>query len=269
MSSSSSRTALAASLVGAALVALSGVGSLGACSGGVVNVTSEGGSEGGLDPDASGPSCTPRRAPASAAIGSVALKFATIDTGGKQNAWKTIGYDRDGLCTTQLSKDVCQRAAGADSSKQLDGVDGIDNAYGHSITPFLAGLGSTEGAGYLTTDGSGKGTLILDLNGNRFNVPVTLTQVDRQGTTATVSAIIPVEDFVTEMSKSAGRISPQLCGGSTLDSIKQTIRQAADILLDGMQNTQITCNAITLGATLGGVSDGTPPVVPPSPDPCK
>ena len=44
---------------------------------------------------------------------------------------------------------------------------------------------------------------------------------------ATIPGIAPTEELVAELAKAAGRISSQLCGGSTLDTIKQTIRQAA------------------------------------------
>lgn len=247
-----------------------GLGTSGGSSGGTSGGTS-GGSSGGTSgtPADGGPTCTPAAVPADA-VAAVTIKFDRIDTGGgASNAWKPIGFDRDGLCTTQLSKDVCQRVAGADSAKQLDGDDGIDNSYGHTITPFLAALQPMEGSGYVATDGTGTGKLVLQLNGSALNVPLTFAKVVRSGTTATLSAIIPTEAFVTEMARVAGYVSTQLCGGSTLDTIKQTIRQASDMPgSGGQQSLSTTCAAISIGANLTGVVNGTAPMVPPGPDPC-
>jgi len=284
-----------------AIVGLLGVaalcGSVGACSGGVFAESGDGGTEGGTSGTSGatsggtsgtsgatsggtsgssgafeGGSVTPVCAPAlvpPTALAAVSIKFDALDaSGGAQSGWRSIGFDRDGLCTTKDSTDVCMRAAGAPATAQDDGDNGIDNAWGHTITPLLTNLSSQAIAGYLTTDATGAGTLRLAFGGNAMDVPVTSAKVIRQGTTATISAIVPTEAFVTVMARIAGRISASLCSGSTLDSIKQTIRQASDLPLMGAQSPLVACAAISLGATLAGVVDGTAPVIDPGPDPC-
>ena len=54
-----------------------------------------------------------------------------------KDAWKDYGYNIDGLISTKDSKDVCQRQGGADSAKQEDGKDGVDNAFGRTILSFI------------------------------------------------------------------------------------------------------------------------------------
>ena len=61
--------------------------------------------------------------------------------------------------------------------------------------------------------------------------------------TARSPASLDTEELVTGIEKVAGRISTQLCGGSTLDDIEQTIRQASDILADGTNKAGVPCDA--------------------------
>ena len=83
----------------------------------------------------------------------------------KGDVWKHIGYDRDGHCTTAASTDVCIRFMNAPASAQEDGDQGIDNAWGHFIAPVLDGFGSKLTKGFLKTDASGSGVLVLESNG--------------------------------------------------------------------------------------------------------
>ena len=79
------------------------------------------------------------------------------------------------------------------------------------------------------------------------------------------------EDY-SGIEKVAGRISTQLCGGSTLDTIKMTIRQASDILSDGTNHAGVNCDAISIGIGFTGkkIGDLTKTAVDkaPPPDPC-
>jgi hypothetical protein len=285
-------------MTSAAIVGLLGVAvssaSLGACGGGAFADSGDGGTEGGTSGssggtsgtsggasgtsgtsgstsgvpfDAGGPVCNPASVP-NAAVAAVAIKFDAFDAGGTANAWRSIGFDRDNLCTTKDSIDVCMRVAGAPSANQEDGDNGIDNAWGHTISPLFGTIGPTTGTGYLTTDATGGGTLRLTTGGGPMNVPVTSAKVVRQGTTATVSVIIPTEAFVTELARVAGHLSTSLCSGSALASIEQSIRQASDMPLMGSQSPGVTCAAISFGATLTGVVDGMAPVIDAGPDPC-
>jgi hypothetical protein len=91
-------------------------------------------------------------------------------------------------------------------------------------------------------------------------------------TNGTISGVINTEELVMGIEKVAGRISTQLCGGSTLDTIKQTIRQASDILSDGTNKAGANCDAISIGLGFTGKKIGeltkTAVDKAPPPDPC-
>jgi hypothetical protein len=58
-----------------------------------------------------------------------------------QNAWKSYGYNLDGLVTTKDSSDVCTLFGNPTSkTNQVDGNDGIDNSFGENIWPTLSGV---------------------------------------------------------------------------------------------------------------------------------
>jgi hypothetical protein len=63
----------------------------------------------------------------------------------------------------------------------------------------------------------------------------------------TIAGVIKTDDLTAGITKVAGNISTDLCSGSTLDSILQTIRQASDILDDGSNKAGTPCNAISVG----------------------
>jgi len=92
-------------------------------------------------------------------------------------------------------------------------------------------------------------------------------------TNGTISGVLGTEALVTGIEKVAGRISTQLCGGSTLDTIKQTIRQASDIREDGTNAAGVPCNAISIGLGFTGKRIGDPKTIAtdavPPPDPCN
>lgn len=135
--------------------------------------------------------------------------------------------------------------------------------------------------GRLVASGIATGTYVFEvpLSGDTWRIPlrfarVTMT-VSADGTTAstgTLSGIVKTEDLVNELTKVAGRISTQLCSGSTLDTIKTTIRQASDILADGTQDASRECDAISFGVGFDAVKvsvTGTSPDPAPTPDPCR
>ena len=53
------------------------------------------------------------------------------------SAWKDYGYNLDGLVTTSSSTNVCTLAAGAPKMNQVDGNNGIDNAWGSVLLPMV------------------------------------------------------------------------------------------------------------------------------------
>lgn len=208
------------------------------------------GSDAGVD---SG--CPLTTVPASA-VSATILQFGALSAAGTTPTdWKTIGYDRDGRCTTAMSTDVCMRPSGATTSSQVDGVNGIDNAWGSAVTPVLESLNNSDPSGYVQTDASGTGTLFLLIKGNAaLAVPLVLAKIERNGATATLSAIVPLAPFLAVFAKYIGRFDPSLCSGATLESIEAQLSQAADILGDGTQSPSAACNAISIGATLTTVT---------------
>ena len=60
------------------------------------------------------------------------------------SAWKTYGYNLDGLVTTQSSTDVCTLAPGAARATQVDGNGGIDNSFGENFLPILLTTAGTN-----------------------------------------------------------------------------------------------------------------------------
>ncbi|MBM4359984.1 MAG: hypothetical protein FJ096_17915 [Deltaproteobacteria bacterium] len=115
-------------------------------------------------------------------------------------------------------------------------------------------------AGFSLTLNIANAIITMDLAGDR-----------KAATNGIIAGVIPVEPLIAQLKKIAGGFSPELCTGSTFESIAESIRQAADILEDGSQNPSKECNAISIGlgfeakpAQLGTVSDPTPPTK----DPC-
>jgi hypothetical protein len=135
-------------------------------------------------------------------------------------------------------------------------------------------------AGVLTSgDGSAAITLSFGFGAGAFDVPIRLTRISmtlaadgKTTTEGTVSGVVDTEELVTSFERVAGSISTSLCSGSTLDTIKATIRQASDILVDGKQDPTKSCNAISIGIGFDAVSVAVGPIAGPvaaPKDPCK
>jgi hypothetical protein len=80
------------------------------------------------------------------------------------NAWKSYGYNLDGIISTKTGTNHCAPKPGIPKSKiQTDGNDGIDNSFGSNLIPIIQNLAGnpTEAITETLTDGSF--TLILNL----------------------------------------------------------------------------------------------------------
>ncbi len=141
----------------------------------------------------------------------------------------------------------------------------IDGAYINNGT-FVNGSGGATVELSLLIQG-----VSLSLSINRAAITFDHT-APAEITNGTISGVINTEALVTGIEKVAGRISTQLCGGSTLDTIKQTIRQASDIRDDGTNSAGVDCNAISIGLGFTGKQIGEPKTIAkdtaPPPDPC-
>jgi hypothetical protein len=130
---------------------------------------------------------------------------------------------------------------------------------GDSSTPYVLSFPFGGGSG-------------LEIPIRAARITMTIAADGKTASNGTISGVINTEELVTSFAKSAGGISTQLCSGSTLDAIKQTIRQASDILDDGKQDPTKDCNAISIGVGFEAVAVAVGPVagpVAPGADPCK
>ena len=277
-------------------------------------------------------------------------------------AWKNFGYDIDGLQTTNQSTNVCTLQQGASKAVQIDGTNGIDNAWGSNILPLVQTAASlqtpsaTENAfidqgGFtlqiqvkglsddpqqnalgltsqiFVSGAYGNGTPAFDTT---TDWPVLSTSVKDGATIASgstvqfsssyvsngifvsgqagsavainftsggvslpliihdavvtfshpshavasygvISGVLDTNEFITALQAVAGQISQSLCG-SAFDGIAQQIRQAQEIMNDGTNAANETCNAISIGLGFDAVLVHDPTTVvtapPPPPNPC-
>lgn len=66
-------------------------------------------------------------------------------------------------------------------------------------------------------------------------------------TDGVIAGVIDTAQFVDGISSVAGRFSPELCSGTTVEGIKDSIRQASDMLADGSQAPGVACTGISVG----------------------
>lgn len=112
----------------------------------------------------------------------------------------------------------------------------------------------------------GERIMYLPVRGARM----TLTYAPDGTAKGALGGWIETPALVAEIKKLAGAISSSLCSGSAIDGVTAQFEQASDILADGTQSPNQTCNAITIGigiTTKPGTVDG---VLTPDPivDPC-
>jgi hypothetical protein len=91
--------------------------------------------------------------------------------GPNQDAWKKCGLNIDHAFTTESSTDSCTLVSGASCAVQLDGNNGIDNAFGANVAPMLQFFapGGEQGTAFsATANGAierGAGTMLVRLDG--------------------------------------------------------------------------------------------------------
>jgi len=96
---------------------------------------------------------------------------------------------------------------------------------------------------------------------------------NKKATNGTIAGVLGTEQLISELAKVAGSFDPNLCPpSSTFESIASQIRQASDILTDGSQDPEKTCDGISIGLgfemdeiQLGEVA----PKAMPGEDPCE
>ncbi len=88
-------------------------------------------------------------------------------------AWKSYGYNLDGLVTAKGDTNVCTLAAGAPSTNQVDGNNGIDNAFGSVILPII------QSAASLPTPST---TISGAIDSGEFTIQIQVTGLDDTAT---------------------------------------------------------------------------------------
>jgi len=86
------------------------------------------------------------------------------------NAWKTIGYNVDGLDSTASSTNVCTPYTKGTTVQQVDGANGIDNAFASQIAPQLGLIGNLSQ------------TVSLDIIKGSFTIEIDTTGLDGTAT---------------------------------------------------------------------------------------
>ena len=86
-----------------------------------------------------------------------------------------------------------------------------------------------------------------------------------------IAGVLDTEEHINMLQQVAGSFDPALCSGTTFDSIADQLRQASDIMKDGSQDPDATCDGISIGLGFDAIAagiDGVAAPVPPAPDPC-
>ena len=166
-------------------------------------------------------------------------------------------------------------SAGAElgSAPKLDGSD---------VWPFVPGSVVSLQQSYLVGDtwvsGPGAGvTLTLSFAGSTLVLPVghavvsmNLDASHQHVTDGVVAGVIATADLASAVQR-FGPVDVVLCSSPTIQGIMVQLQQASDILQDGTQDPDATCDGISIGVGFDGAlvqlgPAGAPP--PPPPDPC-
>jgi len=113
--------------------------------------------------------CVPTKPPArGAAMGGdgpervYGLRDVFLEQGGD---WRTTGWDRDDICTGPPDFEAeCRPPLDEDGIEQ-DGMNGIDNAFGHELVPFAIVLGSELQAPFRAAQARGPGVILVRVRG--------------------------------------------------------------------------------------------------------
>jgi hypothetical protein len=104
-------------------------------------------------------------------------------------------------------------------------------------------------------------------------VAMDLDEGHKSAKNGVIAGVIDTEAFITELKKVAGAFSPDLCSGSTIESIANQLRQASDIMRDGSAGSPAKeCDGISIGigfdmhtVVLGKIAEPAEP----QKDPCE
>jgi hypothetical protein len=179
----------------------------------------------------------------------------------ESSAWKSVGYNVDGLCSTSEERSfACRRLGAATRGSQSDGNDGIDNSFAQNVVPLYRAIykaPSLDAAGrsYLSLLGGGKAklhlgtetraTLVIDLE------QVHLSEPDANGS-VTLAGIAPRDPLLTNVRGWLVASTSEWCGSSSLDMFLTSVGAAADIPISGNAAADTDCDGISFAMTFTG-----------------
>lgn len=112
--------------------------------------------------------------------------------------------------------------------------------------------------------------MVVPLHAARITMK--LSPDDSSVSDGNISGVVETEVLVNAIAKTAGTFSAELCSGTTIEAIKDSVRQASDIMKDGMQDPSKECDGISVGLGFEAtrvVVGATAPAKQPAPDPCQ
>ncbi len=166
-------------------------------------------------------------------------------------AWKNFGYDIDGLTTTNQSTNVCTLAAGAPKANQVDGTNGIDNAWGSVLLPIIQSSTSlpTPSAAETTSIDQGNFTLQIQVTGLSDDPQQSATGLTSQlFTSGAYGNGTPAFDSTTDWPV----LSTSVKDGKTIAS-GSTVQFASSYVTNGVFVSGPSGTAITLQFAAGGI----------------
>lgn len=199
------------------------------------------------------------------------MKLSVVDFGDptRTDRWRTLGFNYDGLCSTEQSLLACRRRAGGRAPEEGDA--GIDNAFGlRMIEIFTAFVpypsASWSGGSFLELDDAGNGLLLLVDESTAYRVPLRHARIEAfDGAGGVLGAIVPLAEFAAMFGDDISAVDTQLCGGSNRATVEAVINGAADIPVTGVPAPGAECDGISLGLRFRGAPVDALPAARPNP----
>ena len=111
----------------------------------------------------------------------------------------------------------------------------------------------------------------LDLNIRSAVLSMELSADHSTGTNGVIAGVLDTEELIAQLRTVLGAVDTSFCEGAAVEGILNQIRQASDIMKDGSQDPNATCDGISIGlgfdagiVTISKVGD----VAMPAPNPC-
>lgn len=169
----------------------------------------------------------------------------------------------DGLTDADLSPAVSRvyGAAPLSSAPAFDGSDCWPVAFESLSDPadpnaaLTVFTNATVSSGLWESVDAGELTVILGVPGViSLVLPLHHTKLSMQldgdlggATLGHIGGVVTTADLEEQVRQLAGSFDPSLCSGTTVESILAQIRQASDIMADGTQDENSTCDGISVG----------------------